>query len=115
MPPPFRFFSYRIVLLLRLSSRQFFASSNRNITTFRRLSDMKRVESYILITIVITSCLLSGCSKPNAAEIPPQPISPEQISAALNAAESAFKNRQDHESYRKAVTALENVRNPGQR
>jgi tetratricopeptide (TPR) repeat protein len=76
---------------------------------------MKRIESYILITIVITSCLLSACSKPRAAETPESIFPPEQISAALTQAETAFNQRDGSDRFEKALAQLDAVRSPGQR
>jgi len=76
---------------------------------------MDRLKTYILITIVITVCLLFGCSRRSSAGITENNIAPERISAALTQIETAFKNRQDTEQLQKALAGLDAVRNSGQR
>lgn len=76
---------------------------------------MSRLKPYILITFVITACLLIACSRPSTTKIPESIVPPERISAALSQTDEAFKNRQDAEQLQKALARLDAVRNPGQR
>lgn len=76
---------------------------------------MKSRAVYILITIVITSCILSGCTKSRALENQPAAVDPAAIETAINKADAAFSQREDLPKLRDAIDALATVRDPDNR
>jgi tetratricopeptide (TPR) repeat protein len=76
---------------------------------------MKRVNLYILLTIVITSWALTGCTKDRAATTPKERVKPEAIQQALTEGESLFKLREDLDKLRTAIKELAAVRDPDNR
>lgn len=76
---------------------------------------MKTGNLYILITIVITSWALVGCSKDRAAVTPNQQVSPEAIHLALTECDGLFKQREDLDKLRAAIKRLAAVRDPDNR
>ena len=83
---------------------------NQNTITTICFRGIKPGKSYILITIVITSCLLTSCSRRQADEIPPPAISDQAISEALNKSADLFKDREDAAKLQQAVDVLATVR-----
>lgn len=75
---------------------------------------MKR-NLYILITIVITLCLHTSCSRSTPAETAPLKASPGAVSAAISQADVLFKQRSDIVKLREAVTVLSQFRSPDDR
>jgi tetratricopeptide (TPR) repeat protein len=76
---------------------------------------MKRRNLYILITIVITSCLHIACAKDGATQnLSPGP-SAEQISAARASSEQLFAQRTDLTKLREAIKTVGAVRDPNKR
>jgi tetratricopeptide (TPR) repeat protein len=69
---------------------------------------------YILITIVITSCLLASCSLTEGSTEGPR-VSQEAISEAIKQADEVFGGAKDVEGLRGAVLLLGNVRDPESR
>ena len=76
---------------------------------------MKASNLYILITIVITWCALTSCTKERAAATPAKKVSPEAIQTALSSSENLFKQREDLDKLRTAVKTLASVRDPDNR
>src|SRR5829696_3245301 len=76
---------------------------------------MKSSPVYILITIVITSCLLTVCSKSRGIENAAPSVDPSAIPAVLSQCDAGFKERQDLSKLRDAITQLATVRDPGNR
>jgi tetratricopeptide (TPR) repeat protein len=76
---------------------------------------MKPSNLYILITIVITWCALSACSKERAATAPAEKVTPEAIQQALTDSENLFKQREDLDKLRTAIKTLAKVRDPDNR
>ena len=76
---------------------------------------MKLNAVYILITIVITSCLLSGCSKLRAVENTTPSVDTAAIPTVLSQADTAFKQREDLSKLRNAIAELATVRDPDNR
>ena len=98
-----------------------FASScevGLNISKSARFGYVKREKSarlYILITFVITLCLLSSCSGPRSSEndAPPPPKRP--VDQSLSQAAELFKQREDIEKLRQARALVQEVRLPDHR
>src|SRR6476659_5717179 len=88
---------------------------NQNIITFREFLDIKSRKSYILITIVITLCVLASCSRRQPEENPPPAVSEAAISDALQKADTLFKEREDPQKLENAVAILATVRDPDHR
>lgn len=76
---------------------------------------MKLRNVYILITIVITTYLQSGCANPASTETAASGASAEQIAAARTAAEKLFDKRTDVANLREAVSVVGKVRDPNKR
>lgn len=76
---------------------------------------MNRLKTYILITIVITLCLPTACSRPKASDLFEHNVDPGRVSATLVQLDVAFQNRQNPEQLQKALAQLDAVRNPAQR
>lgn len=70
---------------------------------------------YIFITIVITWWPLISCSSDRAASSPPARVAPEAITEALKNSDDTFKDREDLEKLRAAITTLGAVRDPDNR
>ena len=70
---------------------------------------------YILITFVITLCLLTGCGNSSAPQndAPPPPLRP--IAETLAQADQLFKERDDVEKLKKARQLVAGVRQPDHR
>jgi tetratricopeptide (TPR) repeat protein len=75
----------------------------------------KRKKVYILITIVITLYLLSGCSRRSSADPAQENQENLPIAETLAAAEELFKQREDAANLREAVTLVGRLRNPHKR
>lgn len=88
---------------------------NQNIITSRAFCDMKPGKSYILITFVITLCILGSCSRHRAADPPARAISEAAISDALQKADALFKGRENPHNLENAVSILATVRDPDHR
>ena len=65
---------------------------------------------YISLTIVITLCLQSACSRVESTEVPAQKLSAEQKTAAIKQAETLFKLREDIAKLQEAVNVLGKAR-----
>lgn len=76
---------------------------------------MKRDKHYILLTIVITLCLQSACSRTPATEIQTNIASAETISAAVAESETLFRKREDIANLRAASAMLSKFRQPDHR
>ena len=76
---------------------------------------MKSLRLYILITIVITSCILNGCSTSRTVENIPPAVDEASIEEALEHAAAGFDNRQDLSKLREAVDVMARARNPESR
>jgi tetratricopeptide (TPR) repeat protein len=78
-------------------------------------NNSKTKQPYILITIVITSCLLISCSRSQTAEndAPPPPNRP--VPETLAKAEELFKQRDDVEKLKQARQLIAGVRQPDHR
>lgn len=76
---------------------------------------MKRWNLYILITIVITSYLHSGCSQGSATQTVATSVSAEDISTARSSAEALFAQRTDLAKLREGIALLSKVRDPDKR
>ena len=76
---------------------------------------MKTGNLYILITIVITWCLLASCSSSKPVVAKKEKVSPEAIARALSEAESLFKHREDLDKLRISIGLLEAARDPDNR
>lgn len=88
---------------------------NLNIITFAWVCGAKSGKSYILITIVITLCILGSCSKHRTVQPPAPAISEAAISDALQKADALFKDREDPTKLQQAVDTLATVRDPDRR
>lgn len=88
---------------------------NQNITTSGRFFDPKLRKSYILITIVITLCLLASCSRRRTEQPAAPAISESAISDSLQKADVLFKDREDPAKLQQAVDLLATVRDPEHR
>ena len=66
---------------------------------------------YIFLTIVITLCIHTACSKRVNTEITPPSMSAEQMGATIALAEQFFKQREDVSKLREAVDLLGKARN----
>ena len=88
---------------------------NQNIITSRGICDMNQGKSYILITIVITLCILASCSRRQDAENPTPAVSAEAIGQALQRSGELFKDREDPVALQRAVDVLATVRDPDHR
>jgi len=66
---------------------------------------------YIFLTIVITLCLHSACSRAKKAENSAPALSADQIKANISQAEGLFKQREDVAKLREAVDVLAKSRN----
>jgi predicted Zn-dependent protease len=88
---------------------------NQNIITFHRFCDTKSGKSNILITIVITLCLLASCSKRRVDQTAVPAVSEATISEALQKADALFKEREDPDKLQQAVDVLATVRDPDHR
>ncbi len=75
---------------------------------------MKR-NHYILITIVITLCIHTSCSRQVPAETAPPKTSPAAFAAAISEADSLFRQRADVSKLKQAIDVLAKVRVPGDR
>lgn len=82
---------------------------------FEYLDGAKIVRLYILITIVITLCLLCGCSssKPSENDAPPPPRRP--IPETLAQAADLFKQRDDIGKLQQARALIAEIRQPDHR
>ncbi|MEP7214339.1 MAG: hypothetical protein ABI791_14770 [Acidobacteriota bacterium] len=76
---------------------------------------MKSRPVYILITIVITSCILCSCSKSRAIENLPPSVDPAAIPDVLIKSDAAFREREDLLKLRDAIAQLATVRDPDNR
>jgi tetratricopeptide (TPR) repeat protein len=76
---------------------------------------MKTRSVYILITIVITSCILSGCSKSRGIENPTPTVDAAAIENAIGRADADFRDREDLDKLRDAVATLAAVRDSDNR
>ena len=76
---------------------------------------MKTKPVYILITIVLTSCILSACGKSRAVENPPPTVDEASIEEALDHSANGFRDREDISKLRNAVEILARVRDPEKR
>ncbi len=76
---------------------------------------MSRLNLYILITIVITSCLLTACASGEVTQNLSPGASMEQISTARASAEQLFAQRNDLDKLREAIKLIGAVRNPDKR
>lgn len=74
-----------------------------------------RMKLYVLITIVITSYLLAGCSPSQGSPAETSRVSPEAISAAVTKADELFAGNKEIEALRSAVNLLAAVRDPEKR
>lgn len=80
------------------------------------LRDRKTEKVYVLITIVITLCVLSSCAKTAETESRSIQADPAEIyRVSSEAAENLFKQREDIEKLRQAVAILSKLRNPDRR
>lgn len=89
-----------------------------NISNTARIGYLKREKSvrlYILITFVITLCLLTACSRttPSENETPPAPK--HSVEDNLAQASELFKQREDVTKLRDARTLVQEVRQPDHR
>ena len=75
---------------------------------------MDRQKLYILITIVITLCLLEGCARVETQNAPP-PRDPALFAETRSRAETLFSQRQDLAKLREAVELLASLRDPESR
>jgi hypothetical protein len=82
---------------------------------FRYCSHVNPIRLYILITIVITLYLLSGCGRTVQIEndSPPPPKRP--IPETLSQAEQLFKQREDTAKLKQARDLISEVRQPDHR
>ena len=77
---------------------------------------VKNRSLYILITIVITSWLHSGCAETaDSGTVAIQHLQPEQIAKAKANADALFAQRQDISRLREAVDLLRKLRDPKKR
>ncbi len=76
---------------------------------------MKRRNLYILITIVITSYLLTACTRGSATENLAPSFTADEIAASKASAEQLFKQRSDLGKLRQAIKAIAKLRNPDKR
>lgn len=76
---------------------------------------MKRQFLYILITIVITLCILPSCATKVETETNPSSASLTVPLERLEAAEKLFAQREDLQKLREAINLLAQLRNPEQR
>lgn len=67
-------------------------------------------KTYIFLTIVITLCLHSGCSRVDSTEPPVIKVSAEEVTAAISQSETLFKQREDPAKLQEAVNVLGKVR-----
>jgi tetratricopeptide (TPR) repeat protein len=88
---------------------------NQNIITSFAFCDMKSGKSYVLITIVITLCVLSSCSRHQAADSPAPAVSDTAIVNAQQKADELFKGRENLQNLQNAVSILATVRDPDHR
>ncbi len=70
---------------------------------------------YVLITFVITSCLLGSCSLTAEGETPIKPIDRTTIGPAIIQADQLFAERNDLEKLKQAVELLARTRDPSER
>ena len=70
---------------------------------------------YILITIVITSCLLTSCSATSTSDSLPKPTPDLPIADTLAKADALYRQREDVAKVREAVNLVAQVRNPDDR
>ncbi len=76
---------------------------------------MKRRNLYILITIVITLWLQSGCGESTHPQAAVQHLSPELVAEAKSEAEKLFAQRDDLAKLREAIAIIGKARNPDNR
>ena len=76
---------------------------------------MKNRNLYILITIVITLYLHTGCSTIAEGEPPTATVSKSAIPGALSEADKLFLERRDTEKLRAALESVKKLRNPAER
>lgn len=77
---------------------------------------MRRQNLYILITIVITSCLHCACGRSSATETTLSPsLSAEELARERASAEQLFAQRADVSKLREAVKLVASLRNPNAR
>ena len=82
---------------------------------YQRISHPISIKHYNFLAIVITLCLLSGCSRTVESNYDASKASTANISEHLTRAESLFSQRSDIEKLRDAVNTLGLARNPDQR
>ncbi len=76
---------------------------------------MERRQLYILITIVITLCLLTGCGTAANSEIVPMQFDEAGLNETKIEAKKLFAQREDLSKLREALALLEKLRNPAKR
>ena len=76
---------------------------------------MNKRNLYILITIVITLWLQSGCGKSTHPQASVQQLTPELVAEAKSNAEMLFAQRKDLSKLRDAIGMLSKARNPDSR
>ena len=82
---------------------------------YERISHPISIKHYNFLAIVITLCLLSGCSRTVESNYDTPKADAANISEHLSKAESLFAERADIEKLRDAVNTLAQARNPDQR
>lgn len=82
---------------------------------YGRLSHPNSIKLYNFIAIVITLCLLSGCSRRAESHNSESTAYSTNISESVAAAEKLFGDRTDIEMLRLSVKTLADARNPNQR
>ncbi len=82
---------------------------------YQRISHPISIKHYSFLAIVITLCLLAGCSKRVESHSGELNVSSTTISDSLRSAEALFRERSDISKLRTAVNTLGNARNPDQR
>ena len=81
----------------------------------RRFCYMEKRNLYILITIVITLWLQSGCTSMTDSQIPAAQANSGRIAAAKAGSDNLFKQRENLSKLREAIALLAKVRNPDNR
>lgn len=82
---------------------------------YDRISHLNSIKLYNFIAIVITLCLLTGCSQRAESHNLGSQAYSTNISESVSAAERLFSERTDIEKLRSAIETLASARNPDQR